>query len=118
MIHLINDIYVVEVPEGAMDFFSDGNQSVGFKYENELRFVHLESGNWQLICTIRECTEYYAAGIVEKDKRGYKHYWPDKGFVPRGFNARHETAYDSLYSLLNSKGLDENKNYILIKKAS
>lgn len=128
-IHLIAETYAVNMPEGAkyyridgvpngelceLIFYKDGND-IDFPEEiEEVKIIDLPPGNWQLICTTKECTEGQAKGIVKELPVGQR--WMNyNGDYPVWWH----TAKESLRSLLTSKGLDpENKNYVLIKKVS
>lgn len=101
-IHLIAEIYALEVPEGAEGFELDNPLSIGdlvyylgFPSVFNFRKISLPAGNWQLICTTKECTPEQAKEITG------------------------EEVYPSirLQSLLTSKGLDPDKT-IIIKKVS
>lgn len=141
MTRLINDIYAVEVPEDLQwrkpeyhfqpsidDLMNErkGNSELIICFERKtcglprtkLSAKLPEPGNWQLICTTKEVNDEEAKGIVERTHPGgfgrsgeeFKNYLKAS---PLCFN-----SIDSLRSLLTSKGLDINKNYVLIKKVS
>jgi hypothetical protein len=108
---LTGNYYAVTVPEGAEKPFFDGRQSIGFWLDGELRFIHLTSGSWQLIGTTKKVTEAQAKEIVEEVKlRGHLRYED----YTREF-MWHETAVDSLTSLLASKGLEPGKVVVVRK---
>lgn len=53
--------------------------------------------------TEEQLTEIVDTHINSKGK-GYRHYWKDNGFVPRGFNAIHKSAKQSFLSKLEAEG--------------
>lgn len=137
-IHLIDLIYAVEVPDNAEKFIIDMGYLI-FKVPNYanwcndsimadparlIKYVETHKaendyktggmplpGNWQFICTSKECSEEQAKNIVEDGEAGYK-----------GYNTLEDNvlfwreAIDSLNSLLQSKGCDVNNNYAILKK--
>jgi hypothetical protein len=133
---LINNVYAGEVPEGAENFrvmkFSQP-ETLSYDYSivkgdrctsGLIAMIDLPPGSWQLIGTVREMTEDVAKGIVGSSEwyfparhtryidynhpydRENKQRWSE-GFV---------TAKESLLSLVASKGLDTNKNWVLVRK--
>jgi hypothetical protein len=120
---LINNVYSVEVPEGAENFrILKFSQPQTFSYDYSIRkgdrctkgliaMVNLPPGSWQLIGHVNDITEELAATIVERDGDGYKDY--SGGFH---HDLPFPNAIASLNSLLTSKALDPNKNYVLLKK--
>jgi hypothetical protein len=126
-IHLIGECYTVEVPEGATGFFFDGRMSIGFYYEGELRFSHLPGpGNWQIICTTKECTEEQGKGIVHssewffpvKHTRYVDYKYPYDRENKQRWSEGFGSALGSFVSLLETKGLNPETNYLIIKKVS
>lgn len=127
-IHLIGEYYAVEVPSMAFgpDINNYGDESELMymlsmediadepEFEETLITKKLPPGNWQIICTSKECTEEQAKGIVEYDAftDGYKDYDTDRFHHEDPFIK----ALDSLRSLLITRGCDPNKNYVIIKK--
>src|SRR5690242_15747251 len=83
-----------------------------------IAMIDLPAGTWEIVCTTKECTEDQARRIVERTHPGgfgrsgeeFKNYAQSS---PVCFRAR-----DSLHTLLTSKNLDPNKNYIILKKVS
>lgn len=113
MIHLINDIYAVEVPDPTNAIISGNVITWKNSVAQGRGFIALPAGNWQLICTTKECTEEQAKGLVKELPVGQR--WQNyNGDYPIWWH----TAKESLRSLLTSKGLDVNKNFVLIKKVS
>lgn len=117
-IHLLNDVYAVEVPEGATD--------VGFRFEcltcilpgqpgrykwltDIEQWMEKQGGEWEVIGPVRECTELQAACIVDSDGTGWCDYLLKDGYP-------FSSVIDSLRSLLASKALDTNKNWVLVRK--
>jgi hypothetical protein len=113
---LINNVYAVEVPEGATQPYFDRRQSIGFTLNGELRFVHLpEPGSWQLMGMVREVTRSNAAELCEwfelAGKKGYRDYsFTDDLRYP------FLDPISSWRSLLKAKTLDTNKNWVLVRK--
>lgn len=137
--HLLDQVFAIEVPEGSINFTVDMGYLI-YKVPNYANWCtdailsdygrlskYLEThsadkdyktggiplpGNWQIICSSKECTEEQAKGVVEEYSiRGHKRF--------EDYSIEfmwQETALDSLRSLLTSKGLDPNKNYIILKK--
>jgi hypothetical protein len=120
-IHLIGDTYTVEVPEGATDigFRFDcltcimPDRPGRYKWLTDIeQWMEKQGGEWEVIGTVKECTEEQAHQIVESVTT------PDERPVYRDyeFSTWMKTAVGSLRALLTSKGLDSNKNYVLLKK--
>jgi len=112
MIQLTDKVTALTLPDGATDIFFDGGQSIGFRLDGELRFIHFPKGNWRYICTSKEVTEIMAACIVDSDGNGWKDY--NKESIPSCYPFT--SSVESLNSLLASKGLDNSKQYVLIEK--
>ena len=131
---LTGQVYAVEVPEGATGFninkYGNGSELnywliAGAK--DTLIVIDLPAGNWQLIGTTKEVTNGIAMGLVESHYYREASYNPILGHYQTSGSSTMFKDYihgrftcdnpvDSLRSLLKSKGLDENKNYVLIKK--
>lgn len=115
--HLIGSTYGLPIPEDAhgidINKYANGSELNYWLISGDketLIVIDLPPGNWQLICTTKEVTEEQAKGIVEREEGEFKDYECDE--------AVYMYAANSLRSLLTSKGLDPNKNYLLIKKVS
>lgn len=111
---LTGQVYAVEVPDPINAIIS-GHVITWKKGDAQGRgFMALPAGNWQLICTTKAVTRMQASEIIEHDDDGWKDYDTD--------NFLHDFPFldplDSLRSLLTSKGLDMEKNYVIIKKVS
>lgn len=119
-IHLIGSAYCLPIPEGATGFELDNPLSVGdlvyylgFPSVFNFRKISLPPGNWEIIRTTKECTEEQAKEMVKELPVGQR--WHNyNGDPPVWWHS----AKESLRSLLISKGLDVNKNYVLIKKVA
>lgn len=140
MTNLINNIFAVKVPEGAINFKIDMGYII-WRQPNYKNWVtndilsdygkltkYLDThnsendyktggqpappGQWQIVCTSREATPEQAGQIVEYDGEGWKDY--DKS------NFHNDLPFmdslNSFASLLTSRGLDLNKNYLILKK--
>jgi hypothetical protein len=116
---LINNVYAVEVPEGADNIRVSqliGTPKLFADIPGYLYAAKLPPGSWKLIGTIKEVTEDVAKGIVERTHAG--------GFGRSGEEFKNYikpspvcfTALDSLNSLLASKNLDTNKNWVMVRK--
>ncbi len=123
MINLRENIWAVEVPEGAKELHIEvslkGSPYIGYKFKddellNEYQNINLPPGTWEIVCTSKEATEEQAASIVEEVRlRGnirYEDYTREYMWQ--------ETAIDSLNSLLASNGCDLNKNWLILKKTA
>lgn len=133
-IHLITEYYAAEMPGSAkyyridgvpngefyeLIFYKDGDD-IDFPDEiEEVKIIDLPPGNWQIICTTKECLKKVPMGIVECKTVEYDGQVQGTRFVNYlNDNQRYWfiNKTESLRSLLTSKGLDPVKNYILIKK--
>jgi hypothetical protein len=76
--------------------------------------IKLPPGSWQILCTSKECTHEQVYEIVEHDDDGFKDYEKDGFHNDLPF----PNPVDSLRSLLTSKGLDTDKNYVILKKVT
>lgn len=113
-------IVVVDMPEGAHKI-NVVEGCYGNEYKDQIVYnlkeytenqildhikqIDLPSSHWKLLGQFSQITEDQWKEIVESDYRGYKHYWKDNGFVPRGFNHRYKTATESGLSLLRAHGV-------------
>lgn len=121
-IHLIADIYCMPIPEDASAIethVAGGIQKIVFssKIQDPAQcggdMIALPPGNWEIIRTTKECTEEQAKEMVKELPVGQR--WHNyNGDPPVWWHS----AKESLRSLLISKGLDVNKNYVLIKKVA
>ena len=121
MTQLTDNLFAVKVPEEAVSI-----EICNYGRNDTLEYMHLidgiaayniedlPPGSYEFMFTSESASEEDARKVVEKDNRGYKHYWEDKGHVPRGFNSRYKTSVESLASLLRSKHLEG--NHAIIKK--
>lgn len=121
MTQLTEDVFAVEVPDKGRKFraqrpYKTSSMRLHYKYgiEEQWNYIKLPPGTWQILCTTKEATEEQAKGIVEHDTfiGGYKDYDTERFHHEDPFIK----ATDSLNSLITSKGLDVNKNYVLLKK--
>lgn len=113
MTQLTDKHWAVEVPDDSTGHYFDARQSIGFQFRGELRFVHISPGSWQFICTTsKDVTEEQAKMVVEEVRlRGSIRYTDYQRVY-----MWHETARDSLRSLLTSKSLNPAKTYAIIQK--
>lgn len=133
--HLLrNNIYAVELPEGAkvseIDKNNDGTEFIDYVLVDELGnaivgswdFIDLPPGEYRILFTTKEGTEEDWQGVVEKFNNPYykKEHGKGKDYnYPLTYTVADrvcETFTESGASLLSSKGLDTNKNYCLIEK--
>lgn len=124
MIHLREQYWAVEVPEGAAGF--DVNQYGGsselnyWLIENDeqtLIVKDLPPGTWEIVCTSKTFEAWHALEVLEwfelAAKCGFRDYSrPDDLRYP------FEDHRQSLNSLLTSKGCDLKNNYLILKKTS
>jgi hypothetical protein len=93
------------------------NELYWWSHEGIETTIPLPQGNWKIVCTTKEVNRMQANDIVAWfeicGKTGYRDY----GY-PDDYRCPFEDSLASLRSLLASKGLDLNKNYIIIKKVS
>lgn len=114
-IHLIAEIYCMLIPEGAEGFEisiqDDGIPCLTYWYKDILEptVICLPPGNWQIICTTKECTDNIAAKIVEKDGAFFKCYAGKRS---------HISPLRSLFCLMDERKCDLNKTLLIIKKVS
>lgn len=106
MTQLTENVFAVEVPEGATNFrIMKFSQPETFSYDYSIQkgnrcttgliaMIDLPPGSWQFICTTRACTPEQAREITG------------------------EELYPSiaLAGMCKAKGLDVGKNYALLKK--
>lgn len=123
MTQLTDKVFAIPMPDGAESCEIRGGHRYRpyplLSFYGKGEAVILPPGEFKIVVfNTKTATEEDARKVVEEDKRGFKHYWNDKGFVPRGFNSRYKTALESLHSLLRSKSLDPKNNYALIEKES
>jgi hypothetical protein len=122
-VHLRAQWWAVQLPEDAKNIrvekygeipYLDYNYSVqeGRRFKALSGLVELPPGSWQILCTLKECTEEQAAQIVEGKRNAYIDY--EREF--NGIKLRVFTAIESLHSLMRSKGLDTENNYIILEK--
>ena len=132
---LINNVYAVEVPEGSKKHHlsftgktaTSDDQSLYYKTKDadeldEWEKIDLPPGSWQLIGTTKEVTEEVAKGIVQVISNGklsgqpqYRRYDRDpvKDTPAKCWTRDPRHAMETL---LASKAIDPNKNYVLLKK--
>ncbi len=123
MINIKDNLYAVSIPIDATDVFFDNRQSLGFTYNGELRFVHIEPGSYEFLFCTKDATEEEAKAIVDSAMW----YFPEPHVVyvnyampvfagnRQGWNEAYNNAIASLRSLLASKGLGK-PNYAILKK--
>lgn len=106
MTQLTDDIISFEVPEGAINFrIMKFSQPENFSYDYPIEkgdrcttgliaMIDLPPGSWRILCTTRTCTPNQSREITG------------------------EQLYPSiaLAGMCKAKGLDERKNYVLLKR--
>lgn len=104
MTQLTDNLFAVEVPEGADGYdFNIVNDHYELTYytmedeEKELHGIKIPDGNWRVLCTTREVKAMHAPALF-----GYAmlsdHY-----------------AQETIKALITSKGLDADKNILLLE---
>jgi len=132
MIHQLTDkpkeILAVEVPDTATEIeirnYGVGRESFEYCYSVEgcaaYDVTDLHPGTWRYICTSKDVTRWQASEIVEVEElyingnsQGllYCNY-----FIPHDVCEWYKDPFNSLNSLIASKGLDNSKQYALIEK--
>ena len=116
MIHLRENFWAVEVPEGAHNFrilTADASDKGIFYDVISTHWMPLPAGTLKIIGISKDLTEEQARGIVECDAfyDGYKDYDTNNFHNDLPFIS----PLDSLHSLLTSKGLDP-ENSLIIQK--
>jgi hypothetical protein len=124
-IHLIAEIYCLPIPEGTEEYHLKDKEGMMPALMCRIGPVSwmplpLPPGSWQIICTTKECQKKVPMGIVEckiveydggiKGTRFVNYMNPDQRFW-------FINKTESFRSLLLSKKMDPNKNYLIIKKA-
>lgn len=101
MIQITDNVYAVEVPDKSQNFrvqrpYKTSAMCLYYKYgiEEQWNYIKLLPGTWKILCTTREAT--------------------DKDTICR--EGESIIGLSTLPDLLTSKGLDPNKNYVLLKK--
>lgn len=125
-IHLIGEYYVADIPDPSNAIIS-GNVITWKKGEAQGRgLIVLPPGNWQLICTTKECTEEQAKAVVgssewffpERHIRYIDYGHPYGVDNKQAWNIGFGGPYDSFCSLLACRDLNPETNYVIIKKVS
>lgn len=116
MTEILPNIFAVEVSHIATNFEIRGSElrpQVRYEYFNKIRYIPLPALAYEILFDTKNVTEEQAALVVERDPvyEAYKEYEKDGPWV-------NEKAFNSLQSLLRSKGLDPSKNYLLIRATS
>ena len=116
MTELLPDIFCIEIPEGSKpdDEISKGPAIFIFHTIRPIRTatrIPLPSGKWSILFTSKDAGEEDWKGVVNSYGNGmYFDY-----SLPVWFGYKTLPSESGL-SLLTSKGLDTNKNYLIIKK--
>jgi|ERR1044071_3896124 hypothetical protein len=121
MIHLREQYWAGEVPEGAERFEvsiqDDGIPCYTYWYKDNIdpTVICLPPGTWEIVCTSKTFKAWHALEVLEwfefAAKCGFRDYsQPDDLRYP------FEDHRQSLNSLLTSKGCDLNKIYLILKK--
>jgi hypothetical protein len=109
-IHVIGSTTAFDIPEGATNFGWQagmfccklpGQPTGTWHWLTEIDdWMRWQRGEYEVICTTKEAKAYHAPELF--------------GYAMIG----DQEAIDTLNALLASKGLDPNKNYVIIKKVS
>lgn len=121
MTQLREQYWAVEVPDKYAQVTIDpvGPILMWWSYEGTETGVNLPPGTWEIVCTSKEATEEQLTGIIgpkiwggfSGHIEGYTDYYTI-GMDIAPFSTRKE----SFNSLLNAKGCDLNKNWLILKK--
>lgn len=107
MIKLNHDTLAFEVPNDKVaSIIEDGILKIGVS--KNVTYL-LPPGTWQIVCTSKEATYMQAAQVVEHYRGGFVNYHTE--IKAPAF----QTPFQSLNSLLLSRGCDINKNYLILK---
>lgn len=129
MILLRDNYFAVQVPEGAhcieleidkdedwymLTYFENNDDEESGFYGEPVQYdIEILPGQWQIVCTSKECTEGEASQIVEGvDSEG-------RGMIYINYNNGmyvFKNPSSSLRTLLTSSGCDITNNYIILKK--
>jgi hypothetical protein len=118
MINLRDNFFAVEVPEGAknIEILPGSPQALNYEYSKEscercdqwsLSIEDLPPGQWQIVCTSKEATEAIADKIVENDDAWFRCYAGKRS---------HDSALHSLFCLMDERGCDMRKYWLILKK--
>ena len=123
-VHLRSQWWAVECPSDSIDHqtvhISPGIDVVhcyvpGEYAENKSYCINLPPGNWQIICTLKECTTSDAVKIVDStDSHGRGLFFMNYNNGMYVFGS----PLSSLRSLIRSNGLDENNNILIMQNNS
>lgn len=131
MTQLTENLFAVEVPDKVenLNLYRINNYAIMLEWDDVERPLNphtcvrvdehhgdLKEYTWpKILCTTKEATEEQAKGIAEwfqiKNEIGWKNYCD-----PEPFRYPFKDYKYSIRSLLTSNGLDERKNYLLLKK--
>lgn len=115
----IKDLFVVKVPNSAFGFklnkqYSRINFWVGRSGNARGGAIDLPPGSYEILFTTKDCTEEQAGKAVAWD------LYEDVGVLAANYendkSGDKKTCLESLQSLLRSKNLDPNKNYLLLRR--
>jgi hypothetical protein len=128
-VHLRAQWWAVQLPEDAKNIrvekygeipYLDYNYSVqeGRRFKALSGLVELPPGSWQILCTLKECTEEQAKKIVEYYDNGfgatiYRNF-DDQGL----YGARpllFWKAIESLHSLIRARKLNTETNILILQ---
>lgn len=113
MTELLPNAICGEVPKDTFRISIVGS-SMRIEYGwKKVKYISLPPGNWRILCTYPDCTEQEAAEVVEYLDLSTRLY---RDYDAPAFTHWFVKPNDSLTSLLRSKGLGPDKNYLIIKK--
>ena len=115
MTNLINNIFAIEVPEDVIDCRLNSAGNILWPMlpgHVTTQPIDLPPGTWQLLFLTRDATDSDWEKMVERDSK-YPEWWY------KDYELKSPFCYNSTqsgHSLLRSKGLNPDKNYVLIEK--
>jgi hypothetical protein len=123
MIHLINDVWFVPLPEGATDVKLLRINLIQYRYfiGDDYHYININRpGSYSIVALRKEITEDIARGIVDwygagdgsVDEAGVG----DTFWCYDGSDLCLDTALESLTSLFTSLSIPEDQNGVVIKK--
>jgi hypothetical protein len=119
MIELLKDIFAVEVPGNAQVYGEVSNRQVEYMYRDKQGCMNyattgvnplLPPGKWSILFTTKEAKEEDWGNVVEFDELA--NCYNDYEDVEGGYHS----SIESGLSLLRSRGLNPDNNFVILKR--